>query len=579
MLDTKPAPKGTAQSNSITPGRVSANAYRESPWRRRLNGPDGLRLLRLAVLLALLGVVIAPVIATIVMGSRADFGALLADPAVHEATRNSLVSSAVAALAATGLGAGFAVIFERFRFPGQNLLRWFLLIPFLIPPFIGAMSWMALLGVNGPVNQLLASLGIDHTFSIFGGAGVIFLLTIHSYPIAYLVISAAIRQVPGNLEEAARMSGASNWTVLRTVTLPLIRPGMTAAFMLTFVSSLSDFGIPALVGLPERYITLTTLVYRQLSSPTTNNPLPAVSAIAMVLMAVALLALLAQRGSTKATQVTSSSAARHNQTGALGYAVMSLSWVWVIVVSILPLFALATQALLPAPGLSFTPENITLDNIRTAVTSPTAVTGIQNSVMLAGGAAVITAILGLGIALLLARTKHPTNPGIDVVANLPQALPGLVIAVGWLLIAPTLGIFNSPIVILLAYVMAFLALVVQQLRGPLASVSATLEEAATVSGASRLRALIGITGRMVIPVVVTGAIMVFLTAVRELTISILLVAPGSQTLGVAIFNLQQAGNYNAASALALLVAVVGIAGLTITSAVTSKRQGNSPWLS
>ncbi|MGO1942080.1 MAG: ABC transporter permease [Yaniella sp.] len=573
MIDTKPTPGEVASetSNPVIP--VSVSPTPTPRWRQRINGTDGLRLLRVAVLLGLVGVVVVPIVATIVMGSRADFAALLTDPAVYDATRNSLVSSAVSALAATALGVGFAVVFERFRFSGQNLLRWFLLIPFLIPPFIGAMSWMALLGVNGPANQLLSQLGIDQSFSIFGGTGVIFLLTIHSYPIAYLVISAAIRQVPGNLEEAARMSGASNWTVLRTVTLPLIRPGMTAAFMLTFVSSLSDFGIPALIGLPERYTTLTTLVYRQLSSPSSSNPLPEVSAISMVLMAVALVALLAQRGRAQSTQIVASGSTRHYQTGVLGFVAMVLTWLWVIVVSILPLLALASQALLPAPGVPLTLENITLDNIITAVTSPTAVTGIQNSVMLAAGAAVITALLGLGVALLLARSNHPVNPSIDVVANLPQALPGLVIAVGWLLVAPALGIFNTPVVILVAYVMAFLALVVQQLRGPLASVSATLEEAATISGASRLRAIIGVTGRIVAPVVVTGAVMVFLTAVRELTISILLVAPGSQTLGVAIFNLQQAGNYNAASALALIVAIVGIAGLSITAAVTSKRQG------
>lgn len=573
MIDTKPTPGGIASEISDPTIPASVSPIPTPRWRQRINGTDGLRLLRVAVLLGLAGVVVVPIVATIVMGSRADFAALLTDPAVYDATRNSLVSSAVSALAATALGVGFAVVFERFRFSGQNLLRWFLLIPFLIPPFIGAMSWMALLGVNGPANQLLSQLGIDQSFSIFGGTGVIFLLTIHSYPIAYLVISAAIRQVPGNLEEAARMSGASNWTVLRTVTLPLIRPGMTAAFMLTFVSSLSDFGIPALIGLPERYTTLTTLVYRQLSSPSSSNPLPEVSAISMVLMAVALVALLAQRGRAQSTQIVASGSTRHYQTGVLGFVAMVLTWLWVIVVSILPLLALASQALLPAPGVPLTLENITLDNIITAVTSPTAVTGIQNSVMLAAGAAVITALLGLGVALLLARSNHPVNPSIDVVANLPQALPGLVIAVGWLLVAPALGIFNTPVVILVAYVMAFLALVVQQLRGPLASVSATLEEAATISGASRLRAIIGVTGRIVAPVVVTGAVMVFLTAVRELTISILLVAPGSQTLGVAIFNLQQAGNYNAASALALIVAIVGIAGLSITAAVTSKRQG------
>jgi iron(III) transport system permease protein len=137
--------------------------------------------------------------------------------------------------------------------------------------------------------------------------------------------------------------------------------------------------------------------------------------------------------------------------------------------------------------------------------------------------------------------------------------------VAWLVIAPRIGLFNTPWLILVAYVTSFLALVVQAVHAPLSATPMTAEEAARVSGAGPLRALIDISWRMALPAALSGGVLVFLTSVRELTLSVLLLSPGSQTLGVAIFNLQQAGAYNAASALSLIVTLVGLAGLGLAA--------------
>jgi iron(III) transport system permease protein len=532
---------------------------------------DGLGVLRTVVWVAMAFLVGLPLAALALQGIQPEAREVFGDPAVASAALNSVASATGSALLATIAGAFLAVVLERSNVPARGMLRWLVLLPFLIPPFIGAMAWMALLGANGPVNKSLQSLGIDAKVSIFGGWGVVFLLAVHSYPVAYLVIAAALRRIPGNLEEAARISGAGTAQVLGTVTLPLLRPGLLAAFVLTLVANLSDFGIPALIGLPERYTTLTTLVYRYLASSTTSNPLPAVSAIGLVLLALAVLTVLVQRRLPTGTQLGSGAVGAELELGRARIPVAVLLWLWTAVICLMPLLALASQALLPAPGVPLTIENLSMDNIIRASTSPGAVSGMGNSLMLAGGAAVCCTVLGLGIALLLTRGKHRSNPALDVAATLPQALPGLVIAVGWLLIAPMLGIFNTPWVILGAYVMAFIALVVQAVRSPLASVSSTLEEAARTAGATPMRALLDVTARLAVPAAVTGGVVVLLTAVRELTISILLVAPGSQTLGVSIFNLQQSGDYGGASALALLVALVGILGLSATAALANRR--------
>lgn len=571
-----------AASGTATDVRIDADGHSAPPpspqpvpdagaQRRRVPERDGLGALRAGVWVVLAFLVGLPLLALALQGIQPEARAVFGDPAVAEAALNSMASATGSALLATVAGGFLAVVLERSNVPSRGVLRWLVLLPFLIPPFIGAMAWMALLGANGPVNKALQEWGIDAKLSIFGGWGVVFLLAVHSYPMAYLVIAAALRRIPGNLEEAARISGAGTTKVLRTVTLPLLRPGLLAAFVLTLVANLSDFGIPALIGLPERYTTLTTLVYRYLASSTTSNPLPAVSAIGLLLLVLAVITVLAQRKLPSGTQVGSAATGMKLELGNARIPVAIMLWIWVGIICLIPLLALANQALLPAPGIPLTWENLTFENITRTATSPGAVAGMGNSLMLAGGAALCCTVLGLGIALLLTRGKHRSNGALDVAATLPQALPGLVIAVGWLLIAPTLGIFNTGWVILGAYVMAFVALVVQSVRAPLASVSSSLEEAARTAGATPLRALLDVTARLAAPAALTGGVVVLLTAVRELTISILLVAPGTQTLGVSIFNLQQSGDYGGASALALLVALVGIIGLSATAALANRR--------
>jgi iron(III) transport system permease protein len=174
-------------------------------------------------------------------------------------------------------------------------------------------------------------------------------------------------------------------------------------------------------------------------------------------------------------------------------------------------------------------------------------------------------LIGLAIGVVATRTRARSNGALRVVSVLPQAVPGLVIAVGWLIVAPRIGLFNTPWLILAAYVMAFVAIVVQAVLAPLRATPLAAEEVARISGATRLRALLDISWRMALPAAIAGGVLVVLTAMRELTISVLLLAPGSQTLGVSIFNLQQAGAYNAASALSLVVTVVGLAGLGIAA--------------
>lgn len=535
---------------------------------------DRVTWVRACLWLAVLALVGAPLAAVVSIGLGGNHIQELLDGGIASATTNSVVSAGVSAAAAVVIATIMALVLDRTDLPGRSVLRLILLSPLLIPPFVGAIAWTGLLGPSGMINSYWNdAFGGGPLWNIYGGDGVIFLLTVHSYPPAYLIISAALRRVPGDLEQAARIAGASPWRAMRDVTLPLLRPALLASLTLTAVSNLADFGIPALVGLPERYVTLSTMVYRYIQSGTVDRPLEVVSTIGIGLLALAVVAVALDRVLGRRS-VQLDGAVTPPQLLPLGRSRIPAgiaAWIIGLVLTVLPILALATQALLPAPGVPLTWSNLTLQSIESAVTAPGTLVGIQNSVTLALGAAVVCGFLGLAIGVLTTRTRSRDNVGLDLAAMLPQAIPGLVIAVGWLIIGRYTGLFDTKWVILCAYVMAFLAIVVQAVRAPLSSTPTALEEVARSSGASHLRSLWDVPWKMAIPAAVTGAVLVALTAVRELTMSVLLVAPGTQTLGVSIFNLQQAGDYNAASALSLLVALVGFAGLGLVASTRAGR--------
>nr|WP_064064990.1 iron ABC transporter permease [Rhodococcus gordoniae] len=525
---------------------------------------------RVAVWVFVAAAIIAPLATVVALGANGRHIGQLLDDDIAGAAINSVVSAGCSALFAVVLATAMALFLDRTDLPGRGSLRLIMLSPLLIPPFVGAIAWTGLLGPSGMVNRFWTDHVGGPLWNIYGGDGVVFLLTVHSYPMAYLIISTALRRIPGDLEQVARIGGASPWQAMHTVTIPLLRPALLAAFTLTAVGNLADFGIPALVGLPERYTTLSTMVYRYIQSGTVDRPLEVVSTIGVALLALAVLAVVTDRGlSRRHRQLDGAVTARRQiRLGRARVPAGVAAWVVGLGLTVLPVLALATQALLPAPGVPLTWDNLTLDSMVAAVTAPGTSVGVKNSLILAVGAGVVCAVAGLAIGVLTTRTRSRDNAGLDLTVMLPQAVPGLVIAVGWLILGRYTGLFDTRWVILCAYVTAFLAVVVQAVRAPLSTTSESLEEVARTSGASRLRALRDVPWAMTVPAAVTGGVLVAVTAVRELTMSVLLVAPGTQTLGVSIFNLQQAGDYNAASALSLLVALVGIAGL---GAVTASR--------
>lgn len=518
-------------------------------------------LLRLSVWVALTGVVLTPLALVVSLALGANHLPMLVDAGLLDAALNSVVSASVSALLAVGGAALLALVVDRSDLAGRGGVRLLMLTPLLVPPFVGAIAWTGLLARGGLVHTLTGWA----PWQMYGGGGVIFLLTLHSLPVAYLVVSAALARVPDDLELAARTAGATPRRVFGDVTLPLIRPALLAAFTLTLVSNLGDFGIPILVGSPAGYDTLATMIYRFLQSGTVEAPLQVTAQIGILLLILGIAGVVVDRiVARRAVELdTAGQVGTPLRLGALRAPASVVAWAVALVVTVGPLLALLTRAVLPAPGVPLSWETVTLDNLQRVLTAPSTVSGVTNSVMLAGGAALLCAVLGLAIGVLTTRAASRSSGAMLFTVLLPQAVPGLIIAVGWLILGRYTGLYNTGWIILGAYVTAFTALVVQSVRGPLAGMAGSWEEAARLSGAGPLRSLWDTSVRLALPATVSGAALVAVTAVRELTLSVLLVSPGTQTLGVVIFGYQQAGDYNASSALSLMFMLVGVVAVAL----------------
>ena len=529
-----------------------------TPTSRRITGVG---LARLGVWLVVAALFLTPLALVVSLALGGNQIPLLLEQGLEKATLNSAVTTLASSAFAVLLGGAVALLLERTDVYGKGALRILLLSPLLVPPFVGAISWLQLFGNNQGLNAVFGR----EIWNLYGADGVIFLMTLHSYPLVYVIVAAALRSIPTDLELAARISGAGNARVLRTVTLPLLGPAFLSAFTLTAVSNLADFGIPSILGSPVRFETLATMVYRMMESGIVANPLQVVSTIGTVLLVLGIVAVVADYVvSARAANTTHTGASMPLPLGKSRAAVSVVAWIVALALTLGPLIGLTYRALLPAPGVPFTLENISLSNFQSTLENPRVIEGFTNSVTLALGAALLCGLLGWAVGLLVTRTRARSNTALTLIVLLPTALPGLIIGVGWVIYGRYTDLYNTRWVILLAYVCAFTALVLQAVRAPLASMPAAVEEAARISGAGRLRAMLDTTGRMAIPAVVSGAVLVAVTAVRELTVSILLIAPGTTTIGVQLFNLQQSGNYNQASALALMFAVIGIVALALT---------------
>ncbi len=515
---------------------------------------------------------------------------VLSNPKVHQAFFNSLTVSTAAVVAGTGLGVALAWLTVRTDLPGAELWHAALLLPYMIPPFIGAIAWVYLLSPVGYLNRAWMWLtgSAEPLLVVYGPVGIVFVLTLYGYPIPYMVVRAALERMNPALEEAARLAGAGPLQVLRDVVGPSVLPAVLSGALLLWVSSLANFGIPAVLGFPARYFVLPTLIYGTVLNFDIPDNLRAAAALSVLLALPAGLALLVQRRiadgrSVRFAVVTGQSASGGGRTelGRWGILACVLLGGVVIVATVLPLGAILLTSVTRAYGVSPGPENLTLDHYRTVLFGiPKVSRALRNSALLAAGAATAVVLVAGAVTYLSERLRWRAGRVLEGLLAVPYAVPGTVVAVAMVVAyaqpIPVLNLrlYDTAWILLVAYLARFVAIGLRTVSSGLAQVHPSLEEAARIGGAGPGKAFRDVVIPIVWPAIRAAWILVFIPAVAELTLSALLYSVGNETVGVVIYGLHEEGKVTLSAALAFVVTA-----LLLVCHVITQRADRKEWLS
>jgi iron(III) transport system permease protein len=481
---------------------------------------------------------------------------VLRAPGLGTAALHTLLLACVVPLIAVPLGAAAALALRRADVPGRRLLRLAIVLPLIVPQFVLGYSWTQAYGRAGFTDTVL---GVWWT-RLDGPLGIVVVLVVDAAPLCYLLttVGLATRAQP-ELERAAHISGASPWTTLRTVTLPLLRPVLAAELVLTFVAAMESFAVPQVLGAPSGFATLTTRIYADLSlASDPDSFLDAVTlALGLVVIAAAVLLpadlVLAPRlRATRTGQPAGAEVSRRRTWRAAGPALLIAAYTLVVVG--LPTLALLAAAVTRAIGLPPTPTNWTLDNFRAALDGPT-VDAIWHSVQLAALAA--CALTALGV-LAAALERRGAGRALGTITILTFAIPGSALAVG-LLIAYGRWFDAGLGLILVAYLAKFWALAHRTLSGAVDRLPPAEWQAARTSGARAPVAVATIWLPSLAPALLGAWVLVLLSALHEVTMSSLLYSFGNQTLAVAVLNRQEIGDVGATAALSVILTALVLA--------------------
>jgi iron(III) transport system permease protein len=466
-------------------------------------------------------------------GGEDPLGQVLSGRVLRLVLDTLLLAATVTALAVV-IGVGIAWLVERSDLPGRRLLGVAAALPLVVPTYVGALALLAALGPRGLAWEVPGVIG-------FWGATAA--LSLSTYPYVLLLARAVLRSADPALEEAARALGDTAWSSFRRVLLPGLRPAMAAGGLLVFLYVLSDFGAVSIM----RFDTVTRAIYVEYRS-SFDRARPALLGLVLVALTLAVVAAeLRLRGRPAPAQVVAG--LRPAPQALLG------RWRWpaaagVVVVVFagigLPVAVLGYWSIVGSSGAD-----------TASVIARAALTSAQVSAM----AAVLAVAAALPVAVLAVRHRSRLSRAVEVLALSGYALPGLVIALAMVFFAARFlpALYQTLTILVLAYLVRFLPEALGSVRSSLLQVDPALEEAGRSLGRSRLSVACSVTFPLIRGGVLAGAALVFLTAMKELPATLLLLPAGDDTLAVRVWTSASQGLYaQAAPAALVLVAVTGV---------------------
>jgi iron(III) transport system permease protein len=483
---------------------------------------------------------------------------------------NSVVYATGSAALTFVMGTAVAFVVERTDSPWRGAFHGLALLSFALPGLLTTMAWMLILSPNiGWVNGLLKlAFGLTAApLNIYSMGGMIWALSSHYFPLAYLLMGPAFRVLDTRMEEAAVVSGARSWQIAARVTLPLLRPAILSTLLLLFVRGIESFEVPRLVGMPARIKVFTTEI--QFATSEAPPELGVAGALGLTLLAICVIGIYFYR------RATANADAYATVTGK-GYKPEPLrlgAWRWPVAITIaamflvalgLPLFTLAWQSFFPTitmPSLGAAHE-ATLSNYTYIFGYPVFLNAIRNSTLLGLMAATIVVVLAFILSWIVQRSTNRHVWTIDALAFTPVAIPGIIIgcAVLFAYLMIPIGVYNTIWILLIAYVTMYLPFGMRFASGGIAQIHRELEEAAQTAGAGSWQILHRVLAPLLAPALIAGWLYIFVLAVRDLAASIFLAGPDTQVLStISLVIWEEGGSLGAVCALGIVQIVPLIA--------------------
>ena len=477
---------------------------------------------------------------------------ILTHPYYVGALWNTIIVGVGGMLGACLLGVPLAYCTARYVIKGRSIIATLAVMALVSPPFIGAYSWIVVLGNNGWLTVQLKSLGINMP-TIYGVSGIILVFSLKFFPFVYLMTESALRNINRSYEEAAENLGCTPLQRFFRVTLPLVFPATSSGAILCFVLSIADFGTPSIIG--REFRTLSTIAYNQYTSEMGGTPTMAVS-ISMLMVVISMLAVFLQRRVIGKRSYSGSMTNRHVQkevSGLSSWVVHGLSYA-VVSLATLPIVVVIYTSFLQTKGPVFS-GGFGLNSYARVIKEVPDV--IVNTFQYSLVATLLITLVGGLMSYVIVRRDWKLSGFLDSILMVPYVVPGVVMAIGFLLTFnkwPVDLVGTGAIIVLILFIRR-LPYGVRATSSVLRQIKPSIEEAAVNLGASPAKAFWQVTVPLMMPGIVAGAMMSFITAINELSSTLLLYTAPTTTMPVRVYSAVLDGEFGIAAALSTILLV------------------------
>ena len=492
---------------------------------------------------------------------------------------NTAFVACLATVMAIVIGFLAAWTLTRTRLPGRGQLERLMELPYYMTPLVGALAWSILAAPRtGFVNQLWHGVGGGGDLvNIYSPFGIAWVMALFEGTVAFVMISAAMKSMDPALEESARVMGAGKWRTMLTVTLPLVMPGVLGATVFVFAEMLGSFAAAFVLGIPGRYVVVTTAIWEAVQSFPPDYPRASALGIALSAVMFATLGLyrLMIRRGNFATITGKAFRPRTMAMGRLAWVLFAACLAYVVVAVVLPLATLLLTSFQRFATVILAQSEFTVANYETAFGFGAVRSALTNSLILGVGVASIGIPIMTVLVWIIYRSRAPGHGLVEYVVMFPQAVPRMVfgLALLWAWLNIPIPIYGTLWLMALAYFTVLLPLGVRTLAGVVLQIDKSLEECARVCGASWFYQLRTVTMPLLRPGIIAAWLLVFIASVRELGVSIFLVSPQAKVIAPSIVSAWLSSSSELSAALALIQTAAVFIALIVMFRATRRFSG------